>query len=576
MRFFLKITTLLLLMCGAVIPQVRAQSSKKVVTIQITREADGFKQQIDTTLIVNDEADYYPVLRRLERMYGGENTQLEKVIIVRDLPDTRRNTSTIELRDQRQTPAKKSRAMMGVYLDTGHDNSRGVRITSVSRNGAAQEAGLRPNDRILQMGDDRIDSYKDLVEAKKRYEPGDRMRVLYQRDGDRYQTTLTLKGSGESKSTTYSNHNHNHNHNNSSKSYSGPKAFLGVYTDELSSSQARELGLNSQQGILIDGVVPGSGADRAGLKSRDVITSIEGQPLDASFELSDALGQRRPGDMIEINFIREGRYMSTQARLTTKDGIKKPVKKKIKVQKAFLGVNLDNYRGGGVYITSVVRNSAAEEGGLNRGDVIIQMGPYETNNYSDLVNAMKKFRPGQKVRVQYLRNNEVESTYIYMGSKTVEKWVTVEDDRYPTPPPPPQPAPAPRPNFDEDRYDRDNNYQNDYEAEIDALFDQFESRSVGNRIRDYMINPDLDMKVFEFFPNPSDGRFRLRFVPASRGDLQIRIFDSRGREVYQEYIQDYAGEYDKEIDLSRNAARGVYFIQLTQGDRGMVDRLIVR
>ncbi|MEL6131816.1 MAG: PDZ domain-containing protein [Bacteroidota bacterium] len=448
---------MLLLVSGAVIPQIKAQSSKKVVTIQITREADGDKLQIDTTLIVNDEADYYPVLRRLERMYGGENTQLEKVIIVRDLPETRQNPNRVQVTQQSRMTTKKSRAMMGVYLDTGHDNGPGVRITSVSRSGAAQEAGLRANDRILRMGDERIDSYKDLVEAKKVYEPGDRMRILYQREGDRYQTTLVLKGSGESKKPSYSSHTESHGNgysqsysssqgSSSSSSYTGPKAFLGVYTDELSSSQARELGLNSQQGILIDGVVPGSGADRAGLKSRDVITAIQGQPLDASYELSDALKRERPGSTIDINFIREGRYMTTQARLTTKDGIQKPVKKKIKVQKAFLGVNLDNYRGGGVYVTSVVRNSAAEEGGLRRGDVVRQMGPYETNNYHDLVNAMKKFRPGQKVRIQYLRDGDMENTYVYMGSKTVEKWVTVEDERYATP----TPLPAPRP-YEEER-----------------------------------------------------------------------------------------------------------------------------
>lgn len=219
MRFFLKITTLLLLVSGAVIPQIKAQSSKKVVTIQITREADGDKLQIDTTLIVNDEADYYPVLRRLERMYGGENTQLEKVIIVRDLPETRQNPNRVQVTQQSRMTTKKSRAMMGVYLDTGHDNGPGVRITSVSRSGAAQEAGLRANDRILRMGDERIDSYKDLVEAKKVYEPGDRMRILYQREGDRYQTTLVLKGSGESKKPSYSSHTESHG-NGYSQSYS--------------------------------------------------------------------------------------------------------------------------------------------------------------------------------------------------------------------------------------------------------------------------------------------------------------------------------------------------------------------
>ena len=84
MRFLLKIAACLLILSGAIFPQLHAQSKKKVVTIQLTRKADGFTTRVDTTFVVNDDADAYSVLRRLERQYGGENASLEKVIIFID------------------------------------------------------------------------------------------------------------------------------------------------------------------------------------------------------------------------------------------------------------------------------------------------------------------------------------------------------------------------------------------------------------------------------------------------------------------------------------------------------------
>jgi len=538
----------LLLGCVLLCPSnLYAQDRRKQVTVNITIEADGYRTSIDTTFIVDREEDADRIIDQLIKARYMDQEKMEKVIIIRDAED----------REDYHTPKprKKRKAMMGVYLDT-NSSGKGVRITSVTRGGAAEEAGLNRGDLIVEIDGERIKDYHDLVKTKEAYEPGDDMRVIFLRDGDRYNAQLRLQGE-DKPSVTFSESHRSHSNS--------PKAFLGVYTDELSASQARKLGLTSQQGIYLEGIVPYSGAARGGLEKGDVILSIDGRPLDASWELGDALGEHRPGEEITISFIRDGRYRNTRVLLTDRETVKnrKPKKVKVVTEKAFLGVHLENQSSGGVRITGVVDNSSAEAAGLKQNDVIISMDRFTTDTYSDLSEAMKQFEPSQRIRIVFERGGRIRSTTATLGSKSIEKWVEVPgQDDFPPPPPPVNPGL----NLDRDNEDMD----------TERLIRNFSDREKGEQLLEYMENPSLRMDLFDFYPNPNDGRFTLRFKPKRRGDLQIRIYNSEGKEVYLEFIQDFFGEYNKEINISRNAPRGTYFLQLTQGERGMVQRILVK
>jgi S1-C subfamily serine protease len=529
------ISLFIMMMCTA----LASYSQTKQVTVNITVESDGYRTRIDTTFEVNDEDEVDDIINYLIKEKSQENDKLEKVIIIRDKDNAYTHVKT--------KPIKKSKAMMGVYLETnGHDN--GVKVTSVVNGGAAQEAGMRGGDVIVEIGGDDIDDFHDLVEAKEDYEPGDKMEVVYRRGNERRRTVLTL--SGEHKST----YNYTYSHSDSDSNPNCEKPFLGVYTDELSSSQARDLGLTSQQGVYIDGTIPYSGAARGGIQKGDVITHVDDRPLDASWELGDALREHCPGDEITLSYFRDGRACKAQVQLTDRQTVedRKPKKIKVVTQKAFLGVNLEN-SGDGVRITGVVDNSAAEAAGLERGDIITGIGKYNTDNYAELGDAMKEFEPGERVRVRFTRDGRAQSTTAILGSKSIEKWVEVSGDQ-----------------------ENENNEPREDAFDLDRVIDNFEDRATGQQVRSYMLNPTLEMDLFDFYPNPNDGRFTLQFRPNERGDLQIRIYSAEGREVYQEFIRDFSGEYNKEINISRNAPKGVYFLQLTQGDRGMVKRIIVK
>ena len=83
----------------------------------------------------------------------------------------------------------------------------------------------------------------------------------------------------------------------------------------------------------------------------------------------------------------------------------------------------------------------------------------------------------------------------------------------------------------------------------------------------------LDLKNLAYFPNPSEGKFRLRFN-ADVYPIQIKILDLTGREVYTEMNHGFEGFYDKDIDLSGKDP-GIYFLQIIQNDKISTKKLLI-
>ncbi|MCB9232296.1 MAG: PKD domain-containing protein [Bacteroidia bacterium] len=78
--------------------------------------------------------------------------------------------------------------------------------------------------------------------------------------------------------------------------------------------------------------------------------------------------------------------------------------------------------------------------------------------------------------------------------------------------------------------------------------------------------------AIEIFPNPGNGLFHLE-AQALPEEIEILIVDARGRIIYQRQLQDAAGNYTREIDLS-GAAQGTYHLRI-QSEKGIYTRKLV-
>jgi len=85
------------------------------------------------------------------------------------------------------------------------------------------------------------------------------------------------------------------------------KGLLGVRGVALKSSYSRQLNIDETEGFYIDEIEEGFGADTAGLTRGDIIKSIDGFKINRFSDLSGYLSSKRPGDKVEVNFVREGR-----------------------------------------------------------------------------------------------------------------------------------------------------------------------------------------------------------------------------------------------------------------------------
>jgi serine protease Do len=73
-------------------------------------------------------------------------------------------------------------------------------------------------------------------------------------------------------------------------------ARLGVTLQDLSAPLAASFGLKAPDGALVASVVPGSAAAKAGLKAGDVITAVDGTPVQVAGDVSSRVGVAKPGD----------------------------------------------------------------------------------------------------------------------------------------------------------------------------------------------------------------------------------------------------------------------------------------
>jgi putative serine protease PepD len=95
-------------------------------------------------------------------------------------------------------------------------------------------------------------------------------------------------------------------------------AFLGVSSSDIGNvvPQVRQrLGITASSGAFVTQVVPGSGADGAGLQPGDVITEIDGRSVKSNTDVRDIVQSHKPGDQVQIKYQRDGATKSTRATL---------------------------------------------------------------------------------------------------------------------------------------------------------------------------------------------------------------------------------------------------------------------
>jgi hypothetical protein len=85
--------------------------------------------------------------------------------------------------------------------------------------------------------------------------------------------------------------------------------------------------------------------------------------------------------------------------------------------------------------------------------------------------------------------------------------------------------------------------------------------------------PASKLSSINVYPNPTGGHFHISFNLAEQGTVSIRILDAQGKEILSQAINDYKGQFEKDIDASTFAS-GMYTVEIKSGDEIKTSRVI--
>jgi serine protease Do len=176
---------------------------------------------------------------------------------------------------------------------------------------------------------------------------------------------------------------------------------------------ARVYGTGS--GVTVSSVVPGGPAEEAGLKVGDTIVSVEGKKVTKGDDLVSDIASRKPGSKVSLGFVRNGKPQDASVTIADRsklfaarlgddqdnesDNGPKPSKLGVAVRKLTpeMADRLDIPSGKGVIVQEVKPNSFAEDIGLGRGDVILEVNKQPVNSEDELAHVESGLKSGQDV-----------------------------------------------------------------------------------------------------------------------------------------------------------------------------------
>jgi serine protease Do/serine protease DegQ len=164
------------------------------------------------------------------------------------------------------------------------------------------------------------------------------------------------------------------------------RGLLGVTIQGIDAEAAEALNASVDQGALITEIVPGSAAEKSGLKVDDIIVAVDGNKIDDASKLRNAIGLMGSGEDVNITYIRDGTTKTTTAILQQ--------------QQAALSDGTDIHPGlegaqfatfttssgseSGIEVTGVEDGSPAAQRGIRAGDVITAVNRRAVRNVQQL------------------------------------------------------------------------------------------------------------------------------------------------------------------------------------------------
>ncbi|HGU9817976.1 serine endoprotease DegQ [Enterobacter chuandaensis] len=189
------------------------------------------------------------------------------------------------------------------------------------------------------------------------------------------------------------------------------RGLLGIKGMEMSADIAKAFNINVQRGAFVSEVLPNSGSAKAGIKSGDVIVSLNDKPLSSFAELRSRIATTEPGAKVKLGLIRDGKPLNVEVTLDKSTSSSASAEL---IAPALQGATLSDgqLKDGtkGIRIDTVEKSSPAAQAGLHQEDVIIGVNRNRVQSIAELRKVLES-KPAV-IALQVMRGNE--SIYILL------------------------------------------------------------------------------------------------------------------------------------------------------------------
>ena len=188
-------------------------------------------------------------------------------------------------------------------------------------------------------------------------------------------------------------------------------AFIGIQISDVTPDNAKFFQLNRAEGAVISEVQPDAPGAKAGLRTGDVITELDGKPMTDAGQLQMTVGQKRPGDTIRLQVVRDGKPTTIAVTLAALGNGKGTETAGGEHGKGRWGLSLADLTPDdrhelqaqksvqGAIVEDVQPGSPADNAGLQRGDVIMEVNRHAVKSSAEVAQALSSVPSGQDALV---------------------------------------------------------------------------------------------------------------------------------------------------------------------------------
>jgi Do/DeqQ family serine protease len=198
------------------------------------------------------------------------------------------------------------------------------------------------------------------------------------------------------------------------------RAFIGINYNEVTAALSEELNLEVNKGVYVANVISEGAADDAGITKGDVIINVNGKSIVSGADLTEALGQRRPGEKLSVVVNRSGKNKAFEVVLKNKLGTTEMLTKEEELLRNF-GAELeelssiDRRRLGlryGIRVSKIL-GGRFQKAGIPKDFIIVKLNNVYVENVESFDRLVRQFNPGDGVLIQGFEPNGKANYYAF-------------------------------------------------------------------------------------------------------------------------------------------------------------------